>query len=105
MNPLGLTFEVFDDFGRHRTHESLEHPENIIQKASRKHTANVYKTKPVNAIGQLTGTGELTLDGEVANAFELIDRLVQSPRVRQSIFDMRFVTSWVEMRGCRIHKH
>jgi hypothetical protein len=90
MNPLGLTFEVFDDFGRYRTHESLEHPENIIQKASRKHTANVYKTKPVNAIGQLTGTGELTLDGEVANAFELIDRLVQSPRVRQSIIRHAF---------------
>ncbi|MBT4724803.1 MAG: DUF1588 domain-containing protein [Planctomycetaceae bacterium] len=85
MNPLGLTFEVFDDFGRYRTRESLEHPDNILQSTTKRNTANVYKTKPVNATGHLSGTGDPSLDGDVTDAFELIDRLVQSKRVRQSI--------------------
>ncbi len=85
MNPLGLTFEVFDDFGRYRTRESLEHPDNILQSTTKRNTANVYKTKPVNATGHLSGTGDPSLDGDVADAFELIDRLAQSKRVRQSI--------------------
>ncbi|MBT3890191.1 MAG: DUF1588 domain-containing protein, partial [Planctomycetaceae bacterium] len=41
MNPLGLTFEVFDDFGRYRTRESLEHPDNILQSTTKRNTANV----------------------------------------------------------------
>jgi hypothetical protein len=90
MNPLGLTFEVFDDFGRYRTRESLEHPDNIIQSATRKNTANVYKTKPVNASGHLSGTGDPSLDGDVVDAFDLIDRLAQSKRVRQSIIRHAF---------------
>jgi hypothetical protein len=85
MNPLGLTFEVFDDFGRYRTRESLEHPDNIIQSTTKQNTANVYKTKPINATGHLSGTGDPALDGDVVDAFDLIDRLAQSTRVRQSI--------------------
>jgi hypothetical protein len=38
----------------------------------------------------LTGTGDPTLDGEVADAFELIDRLAKSTRVRQSIIRYAF---------------
>jgi hypothetical protein len=34
MNPLGLPFEMYDDFGRFRTEEELEHPDNIIQEPS-----------------------------------------------------------------------
>ncbi|MEO2036490.1 MAG: DUF1588 domain-containing protein, partial [Planctomycetaceae bacterium] len=90
MNPLGLTFEVFDDFGRYRTRESLEHPDNIIHAATRKNTANVYKSKPVNATGHLRGTDDPSLDGDIANAFDLIDRLAQSKRVRQSIIRHAF---------------
>jgi hypothetical protein len=90
MNPLGLTFEVFDDFGRYRTRESLEHPDNIIQSATKKNTANVYKTKPVNATGHLSGTGDPSLDGDVVDAFDLIDRLAKSKRVRQSIIRHAF---------------
>jgi len=90
MNPLGLTFEIFDDFGRYRTDESLEHPDNLVQQGNGKTSAAVYKTKPVNAIGSLTGTGDPTLDGEVADAFDLIDRLAKSDRVRQSIIRHAF---------------
>ncbi len=32
MNPLGTAFEIYDDFGRFRTRESLEHPDNLIKK-------------------------------------------------------------------------
>jgi hypothetical protein len=90
MNPLGLTFEIFDDFGRYRTRENLEHPDNLLRKAGRGHSAAVYKSKPVDATGRLTGTGDPTLDGEVADAFELIDRLAKSTRVRQSLIRYAF---------------
>ncbi len=90
MNPLGLTFEIFDDFGRFRTQESLEHPDNILKKATRLDTANIYKTAPVNAEGELTGTGDPSLDGPVQDAFELIDRLAKSERVRQSFIRHAF---------------
>lgn len=62
MDPLGLPFEMFDHFGRYREQE-LE--------------------KPVDASGQLLGTGEPKLDGSVRNAVELIERLAKSERVEQ----------------------
>lgn len=85
MNPLGLTFEAFDDFGRHRTVESLEYPENLIAKAKSKYGADTYKTKSLNTAGNLSGTGDSKLDGDVSDAMELIKKLQNSPRVRQSI--------------------
>lgn len=90
MNPLGLAFEIFDDFGRYRTQESLEHPDNLLQRGDGKTTANVYKSKPVNAAGYLEGTGDPALDGKVQDAFELIDKLASSDRVRQSIIRHAF---------------
>ncbi|MDB4419321.1 DUF1588 domain-containing protein, partial [bacterium] len=90
MNPLGFAFEVFDDFGRYRKEESLEAPENLIKKGNGKTTADVFKTKPVNAAGVLDGTGDPKLDGEVMDAFELIERLAKSDRVRQSIIRHAF---------------
>ncbi|XZE56508.1 DUF1588 domain-containing protein [Planctomycetaceae bacterium SH139] len=90
MNPLGLTFEIFDDFGRYRTKESLEHPENIVQQANGPTAVNLYKTKPVDASGTLLGTGDPTLDGDVRDAFDLIPRLAKSDRVRQSIIRHAF---------------
>ena len=90
MNPLGLTFEIFDDFGRYRTQENLEHPDNVIKSSRGQIGSHVYKTKPVDATGMLDGTGDVTLDGEVADAFDLIDRLAKSDRVRQSIIRHAF---------------
>lgn len=60
MNPLGLTFEIFDDFGGYRTLESLEHPDNVVAKAKAKYGADTYKTAPVVAGGRLDGTGGRT---------------------------------------------
>ncbi len=91
MNPLGLTFECFDDFGRYRTEESREHPDNLLQRAQPGVIpADIYKTSPVDTRGQLTGTGDPQLDGEVSDPFELIDRLARSARVRQSIIRHAF---------------
>lgn len=90
MNPLGLAFEMFDDFGRYRTAESLEHPENVIEKTKSKYGADTYKTAPVNCKGSLDETGDPKLDGEVKDAIEMIDRLAKSKRVRQSIIRYAF---------------
>ena len=67
MNPLGYAFEIYDDFGRYRTEESLGKGD----------------TKPVNAKSELDGTGERDLDGEFKDALELIPRLADSDKVRQ----------------------
>jgi mono/diheme cytochrome c family protein len=100
MDPLGFPFELYDDFGRYRTQENLEHPENLIKPAP-KHNAPIeeltfgaqlpiYKTLPVDARGMLIGTGDADLDGEVTDAFDLIDRLAKSDKVRQSIIRHAF---------------
>jgi Protein of unknown function (DUF1588)/Protein of unknown function (DUF1585) len=94
MNPLGYAFESYDDFGRFRTQEELEHPDNIVKadkgedlvRGNRAH----YKTLPVNAKSSLEGTGDAKLDGEVKDALDLIDRLARSKRVRQSIIRHAF---------------
>jgi hypothetical protein len=88
MNPLGLPFEIYDDFGRFRFEEALEHPENVIGKHLK--YFNRYKTLPVDARGELRGTGDPALDGEVKDALDLIDRLAQSDSVRQSIIRHAF---------------
>ena len=96
MDPLGFPFEIYDDFGRFRNEESLEHPENLIKDAKRGETNEfgaslpVYKTLPVDPRGVLKGTGDATLDGEVEDAFDLIDRLAKSEKVRQSIIRHAF---------------
>lgn len=69
MNPLGMPFELYDDFGRHRAVEKL------LARG---------KSRPVNSIGNLVGTGDSALDGEVGGPIELMHRLAKSDRVRQS---------------------
>lgn len=95
MNPLGLPFEMYDDFGRYRTRESLEHPDNLIEKGPDKAAVHVdlrdtYQTLPVDTQGHLSGTGDSHLDGKVVDAIDLIDRLARSTRVRQSIIRYAF---------------
>ena len=51
-------FEIYDDFGRFRSEESLEHPENLISKGPEKAPVHVdlrdiYKTQPIHAVGHL----------------------------------------------------
>lgn len=96
MDPLGFPFESFDDFGRFRRQENLEHPDNLINEAKRGETNEfgaslpVYKALPVDPSGVLQGTNDVTLDGDVEDAFDLIDRLAKSDKVRQSIIRHAF---------------
>jgi len=95
MDPLGFPFEIYDDFGRFRTKENLEHPDNLVthaDKAPLTYGAKlpVYTTSPVDPRGMLKGTGDKTLDGEVEDAFDLIERLAKSAKVRQSIIRHAF---------------
>ena len=96
MDPLGFPFENYDDFGRFRLQENLEHPDNLIKKADRKilnkfgASLAEYKTLPVDARGVLKGTGDKKLDGDVKDAFDLIDRLANADKVRQSIIRHAF---------------
>ena len=70
--------------------EALEHPDNVITKGRGKFSADTFKTLPVNSTGVLAGTGDSSLDGEVRDAFDLIDRLAKSRRVQQSIIRHAF---------------
>jgi len=96
MDPLGFPFETYDDFGRYRTAENLEDPENLIEEAKRNEvnafgaSLPVYKTLPVDPRGELKGTDDPKLDGKVKDAFDLIDRLARSEKVRQSIIRHAF---------------
>ncbi|MBM3983514.1 MAG: DUF1588 domain-containing protein [Planctomycetes bacterium] len=90
MNDLGYPLEQFDDFGRFRKVEQLEHPDNLLKAGNGKATFDVYKTRPIDPTGVLTGTGDPKLDGPVKNSFDLIDRLAKSDRVRQSIIRHAF---------------
>ena len=96
MDPLGFPFESYDDFGRFRTEETLEHPDNLITEAKRGETNEfgaslpVYRTLPVDPRGVLAGTDDATLDGDVEDAFDLIDRLANSDKARQSIIRYAF---------------
>jgi hypothetical protein len=95
MNPLGLPFEIYDDFGRFRSEERIEHPDNLIKdakQAERKEGIKVaqYKTLPVDPRGHLSGTNDESLDGEVRDAIDLCERLAKSDRVRQSVIRHAF---------------
>jgi hypothetical protein len=100
MDPLGFPFEQYDDFGRYRTEESLEHPDNLIKKAPAPYgpiseltygaMLPVYKTLPVDARGELDGSGDERLDGGVKDGFDLIERLAKSGKTRQSIIRHAF---------------
>ena len=109
MNPIGNAFEMYDDFGRYRTEEELEHPDNVVGKKSvRKlkvkthplQTINnrgvgqgdrlLYKTLPVDTSGVLKGTDDEKLDGDVKDALDMMDRLAKSKKVRQSFIRHTF---------------
>ncbi len=89
MNPLGMPFECFDDFGRYRVQESLEHPDNLI-KAGDRNTEDQFRTASLDTSGWIDGLTESQLNGSVDDAFELIDRLARAERVRQSIIRHAF---------------
>ena len=96
INPLGIPFEIYDDFGRFRNEEMLEYPEHLIKAGPEKNedpdvdNRDIFKALKIDAKGYLKGTGDSSLDGEVKDALDLIDRLAKSDRARQSIIRHAF---------------
>jgi len=62
MDPLGLPFEMYNHAGLYRQFEL---------------------DKPVDTTGEIIDSGDPELDGEVANAIELIEKLAESERTEQ----------------------
>ncbi|MBL9159098.1 MAG: DUF1588 domain-containing protein [Verrucomicrobiales bacterium] len=62
MDPLGLPFEMYNHAGLYRTTEL---------------------DQPVDASGEIIASGDPALDGPVANAIEMIEKLAASERVEQ----------------------
>ena len=95
MNPLGLPFEAFDDFGRFRTNFYFDEEKKIAgtyyeRLAKIKFSQQRKKTEPkftqhlIDTSGELYGTGDEDLEGDVKDAFDLVHRLAKSEIVRQS---------------------
>ncbi len=70
MDPLGFPFEIYDHYGHFRTQEMV----------------GLRKNMPVDIDpgGAITGSGDPGLDGRVEDAIDLVHKLAQSKRVRQS---------------------
>jgi hypothetical protein len=62
MDPLGLPFEMYNHAGLYRETEL---------------------DQPVDTTGEIIDSGDPTLDGKVANAIEMIQKLAESKRVKQ----------------------
>ena len=88
MNPLGEPFEIFDDWGRYRTHIYFDEKKEVYLRRDndfkKRIEQNKLTKKPVNATGVITGSGDSKVDGDVKDAIEMIHRLAKSDRVRQS---------------------
>jgi hypothetical protein len=95
MNPLGTPFEMYDDFGRFRPalYYDKKRETFIDQRGDLIHELKTGATLiavPVDARGELSGTGDPALDGKVNDAVDLVQRLAKSRRVRQSIIRHAF---------------
>jgi len=73
MDPLGLPFEMYNHAGLFRTTEL---------------------DKPVATTGHIINSGDPALDGPVANALEMIDKLAKSDHVEQ-VFVRHAFRFWI----------
>lgn len=88
INPLGEPFEMFDDWGRYRTHHYFDENGEIYTRRDsefdRKRDDGKLTFRKVDASGSIDFSGDPTVDGEVKNAVEMMRRLGKSDRARQS---------------------
>lgn len=88
INPLGETFEIFDDWGRYRTHHYFNDDGELVTRRDQEFdkllAAGKLTTREVDASGAITGSGDAEVDGDVRNAVEMLHRLGRSERARQS---------------------
>lgn len=88
INPLGETFEIFDDWGRHRTQVYFDEENKIVTRRDATFEKMLEQKKltvrEIDATGAITGSGDPKVDGEVKDAIEMMHRLGNSDRTRQS---------------------
>ncbi|MFK7909166.1 MAG: DUF1588 domain-containing protein, partial [Akkermansiaceae bacterium] len=88
INPLGETFEMFDDWGRYRTEVYFGEDKKIVNRRDHQFERLLKDGKltprKIDATGAIAGTGDPKVDGSVENAIEMLHRLSKSDRVRQS---------------------
>lgn len=88
INPLGEAFEIFDDWGRHRTQVYFDPENKLVTRRDdafeKMLKAGDLTTRPIDASGAITGSGSPEVDGEVKDAIEMMHRLGRSDRARQS---------------------
>jgi len=88
MNPLGEPFEIFDDWGRHRTHVYFDADGKIVHKRGdpfdRQVAEGKLTSRKIDATGEIRGSGDQEVDGQVEDAIEMLHRLGNSTRARQS---------------------
>ena len=85
MNPVGLPFEMFDHFGRHRTEEKV-FDAGATEKnrdAKGKPLGPVQRGVAVNASGRIDLVGDAALDADVKDAVDMIRKLAATERVEQ----------------------
>jgi hypothetical protein len=88
MNPLGEPFEMFDDWGRYRSHHYFDENGKIYMRRDgefdRKLKQGKLTTREVDTSGRIAFSGDPKVDGEVKNAVKMMHRLGNSDRARQS---------------------
>lgn len=88
INPLGEPFEMYDDWGRYRTHLFFDGNGEIYSRRDREFERRQEEGKLtarlIDAKGAIVGSGQSEVDGEVSSAVEMMHRLGRSDRARQS---------------------
>ncbi len=103
INPLGESFEMFDDFGRFRTHYYFDESANLLTQTHRavtdedgkigfrslardqKVTEGVYSKRPIKVQSDFDALGIPGLTGKFDNAVDMIHKIAKTDRARQSI--------------------
>ncbi len=88
FNPLGETFEMFDDWGRHRDRFYFDKDKKLVTRRDREFDrmkeAKLLTARPVDSAGVITDSGDAKVDGKVKDAVEMMRRIGRSDRARQS---------------------
>ncbi|MFT5498366.1 MAG: hypothetical protein ACI9TH_003778 [Kiritimatiellia bacterium] len=88
INPLGEPFEMFDDWGRYRDHFYFDPDQKLVTRRDKPFKEMLEQkklsTRPVDAAGAITGSGDPDVDGQVQDAVEMMQRIGRSDRARQS---------------------
>ena len=88
INPLGETFEMFDDWGRYREVSYFDEDGKIYMRRDgqfdRLLKEGKLTTRKIDATGEIAFSGDPKVDGDVKDAVEMMHRLGRSDRARQS---------------------